>query len=270
MYADLGRPPLAARALAPGLVGGASIWHDIRVVGQTGSTNADLAEAARDGAAEGLVLIAEEQVRGRGRLARDWNSPPQAGLTLSVLLRPRVPRAGWGWLPLLAGVSLATAVAEVAELPTFLKWPNDLLLGEGRGKAAGILAEVAEDAVVLGLGLNVSTRRDELPHGGATSLAVEGATRLDRATVLRAVLRGLDQRYRAWSAADGDAIACGLHRDYETLCDTLGRDVRVALPSGELHGRAEGIDATGRLLVRDSRGGVHPLAAGDVTHVRPT
>lgn len=268
MYAELGRPPLAAPALAAGLVGGASTWREITVVASTGSTNADLAAQARRGAASGLVLLAEEQTLGRGRLDRAWSSPPQAGLTFSVLLRPSAPRATWGWLPLLAGVALATAVVEVAEVSAYLKWPNDLLLGEARRKAAGILAEVVEDAVIVGTGLNVSTRGAELPHTGATSLALEGAARLDRPTLLRAILRGFDRRYRAWSESDGDARACGLLGDYVERCDTLGRQVRVALPAGELRGRAEGIDPNGRLLVRDAEAVAHLVAAGDVTHVR--
>lgn len=269
MYADLGRPPLAVQALAAGLVGAPSTWREVQVVTRTGSTNADLADEARSGAPAGLVLVAEEQVRGRGRLARDWTSPPQAGLTFSVLLRPPVPRVNWGWLPLLAGVGLATAVADVSGVPALLKWPNDLVVGADRRKAAGVLAEVVEDAVVVGIGLNVTTRRDELPHDGATSLALAGATRLDRPTLLRAVLREFDGWYRGWTAAAGDAVGCGLHAHYLALCDTVGRDVRVALPAGELTGRAEGVDGTGRLLVRDGQDIVRPVAAGDVTHVRP-
>lgn len=132
------------------------------MVPQTGSTNADLLEAARAGAAEGLVLVAEEQTAGRGRLGRTWSAPAGAALTFSVLLRPAgVPPTRLGWLPLLTGVAVAAAVRAETGVPASLKWPNDVLVGER--KLAGILAEAHSDAVVVGVGLNVTLSRAELP-----------------------------------------------------------------------------------------------------------
>jgi len=269
VYADLSRPPLNAAALSRAVVYGGSLWRSVRVVASTGSTNADVAEAARGGAPEGVVLAAEEQTLGRGRLDRGWVSPPQAGLTFSVLLRPPgdIPPSRWGWLPLLAGVALVDAVRGQGEVPTWLKWPNDLLLGQHRYKAAGVLAEVVDDAVVLGIGLNVSTRQDELPEE-ATSLALEGASCADRDTLLRAILRELESRYRPWCGGLGDAVGSGLLASYVDACDTLGREVSVAVPGGPpVRGRAEAIDSAGRLLVRVGES-VHALAAGDVTQLR--
>lgn len=273
MYGDLGRPPLRASALSRALVYDGSLWTDVRVVRATGSTNADLVAAARGGAAEGRVLVAEHQQAGRGRLDRAWVSPPQSGLTFSVLLRPPadVTPAARGWLPLLMGVAVAATVSELGEIPVGLKWPNDVLVGSdtGRGKAAGILAEVSDGAVVIGVGLNVSTRRDELPDPSATSLVLAGAACTDRDPLLRAILRRLAEDYRGWVAVAGDAVGCGLLAAYVDRCDTLGRDVEVLLPPGTtMRGRAEGIDELGRLLVRAQTGGQHPLAAGDVRHLR--
>ena len=163
-YTDLERPPLPARALQRALLLPGGLWQRLDVLAETGSTNADVAEAARSGAAEGLIVVAEQQVSGRGRRDRQWVSPPRAGLTLSVLLRPGLadeargwpaaPQRSWGWLPLLAGVALLETVERLAEVDAALKWPNDLLLGtaQGEAKAAGILAEVVDDAVVLGIG----------------------------------------------------------------------------------------------------------------------
>lgn len=268
MYGDLSRPPLNPAALARAMLHGGSVWTDLQVVQSTGSTNADLVAAARAGAPAGSVLVAEHQGGGRGRLDRGWVSPPQAGLTFSMLLRPGVAAARWGWLPLLVGVALAEAVSTVGEVPARLKWPNDLLLGQGRQKAAGILAEVVDDAVVVGIGLNVSTRAGELPPG-ATSLALLGSVCTDRDTVLRSVLRSVDVWFGTWNRAEGDAVGSGVLSAYVEVCDTLGREVAVALPDGTtLRGRAEAIDSAGRLLVR-AAGVLHPLAAGDVTHVRP-
>ena len=127
-YADLSRPPLRASALSRALVAPGGVWSEVRVVAETGSTNADLAALARDGAPEGLVLVAERQTAGRGRLGRTWTAPARAGLTVSVLLRPSVPVARLGWLPLLAGLALAESVGRVAMVDAVVKWPNDLLV----------------------------------------------------------------------------------------------------------------------------------------------
>ncbi|MGI5269216.1 biotin--[acetyl-CoA-carboxylase] ligase [Nonomuraea sp. CA-218870] len=267
-YSDLDRPPLSEAALNRALVRPGSLWTGVTVVDSTGSTNADLAGAARAGAREGAVLVAEEQVAGRGRLGRAWTVPAYAGLTFSVLLRPAVPVAAYGWLPLLFGVAAASAVRRLAELDVRLKWPNDLLIGER--KLAGVLAERVDDGVVVGMGLNVLPREDELPVATATSLAVEKAACLDRDPLLRAVLREVDVHYREWSRAGGDADACGLRAAYLAVSATVGRDVRVELPGdGVLTGRATGVDHAGHLRV-NAGGRDHTLSAGDVVHVRAT
>ncbi|MFY1654680.1 biotin--[acetyl-CoA-carboxylase] ligase [Solwaraspora sp. WMMB762] len=284
-YTDLDRPPLDERGLRRALIVTDGLWTDVQVRAQTGSTNADVLAAARAGAAEGLVIAAEQQHAGRGRLGRDWTSPPRAGLAVSVLLQPAaarparswpaVPGSRYGWLPLLAGVALAEAVARLAELPAGLKWPNDLLIDEA--KCAGILAEAAPDgaagpAVVLGIGLNVTLRVDELPPPGsglrATSLQLAGAAATDRDPLLRAVLRGVADWYGRWRAAGGDPVASGLRAAYLRHCVTMGRQVRVSLPSGAAHtGLAGTVDEDGRLVVRTADGEL-AVAAGDVTHVR--
>ncbi|WP_433176086.1 biotin--[acetyl-CoA-carboxylase] ligase [Actinoallomurus sp. CA-150999] len=271
-YTDLDRPPLNERALNRALVRPGGLWREIRVVAETGSTNADLAAAARDGADEGLVLVAEAQTAGRGRLARAWTAPPRSGLAFSVLLRPQVPLARLGWLPLMAGVAVVTALRGFVEVEGIerggmadaaLKWPNDVLIHDR--KLAGILAERAEDAVVLGIGLNVSLRADELPVPTATSLALEGAP-ADRDPVLRAILRELAAGYADFC---GEWVEGSLREAYRAVCATLGRQVRVELPGpdGVLMGEAVDIDENGRLVVRAADGD-HALSAGDVVHVR--
>ena len=263
LWSDLERPPLSERALRAALVRPGSFVREVHVVAETGSTNDDLAEVARRGGAEGAVLVAEAQTRGRGRLDRSWISPPRAGLLFSVLLRPALPPPRRTWIPLLAGLAVQQAVSRLGAVDTRLKWPNDLLLGEDLGKAGGILTQAAGDAVVVGVGLNVSTRRAELP-GGAVSLLTEGARCTDRDPLLRAILRSLADRYAEWSA-DPDR----LRPAFEAVCDTIGSEVRVQLPDGGgLAGTATGLDETGRLVVRTTDGDV-PVSAGDVTRVRP-
>ncbi len=145
---------LDATEITDALVYPGSLWREVRVVAETGSTNADLLAAAGAGTGEGTVLVAEAQTAGRGRLDRRWASPPRAGLTLSVLLRPGgVPAALLGWLPLLAGVAAAAAVRRVTTVAAVLKWPNDVLVGDA--KLGGILAERTGTAVVIGIGINV-------------------------------------------------------------------------------------------------------------------
>ncbi|SCE74256.1 biotin--[acetyl-CoA-carboxylase] ligase [Micromonospora mirobrigensis] len=286
-YTDLDRPPLSAARLARALTGPHGPWRRLELRAETGSTNADVVDAARAGEPEGLVLVAERQTAGRGRRGRVWQSPPRAGIATSVLLRPGEadPERGWspiapaayGWLPLLAGVAVAEAVALLAELDAGLKWPNDLLIDGA--KCAGVLAEAVPGngptqppAIVVGIGLNVTLRADELPENPtglpATSLLLAGATATDRDPLLRALLRALADWYARWRSAGGDAVACGLRDAYLAACATVGREVRVLLPDGaEFRGTATGVDADGQLIVRGPDG-ERRLAAGDVLHLR--
>jgi BirA family biotin operon repressor/biotin-[acetyl-CoA-carboxylase] ligase len=265
--ADL-RAPLDAAALHAALVSGRGVWSAVRVVADTGSTNADVTAAAKGGEAEGLVLLAEHQSAGRGRLGRPWTAPPRASLAVSLLLRPRaVPAQHWPWLPLLTGGAVVEAVRRVAEVPAVLKWPNDVLVGDR--KLAGILVERVDTAVgpaaVVGLGLNVSTLPEELP-AGATSLVAEGAANPRRDALVQAVLRFVEGQYVRWrdEAGTGSWLAAA----YRTRCVTLGRTVRARLPGGAvLEGAAVDVDADGRLLV-DTATGRTALGAGDVVHVR--
>ncbi len=159
------RRPLDAANLRRAVVRPGGFWHALDIVDRTGSTNADLLARASQGAPEGLVLAAEEQSAGRGRMGRAWVSPPRAALTFSLLVRPAaVPPARHGWLSLLTGVAVASAVTAVTGIDLRLKWPNDLLAGPA--KLGGILAEAAGDAIVVGVGLNVSTEPAELPPPG--------------------------------------------------------------------------------------------------------
>jgi BirA family transcriptional regulator, biotin operon repressor / biotin---[acetyl-CoA-carboxylase] ligase len=246
------------------------------VVTETGSSNADLLAVAREGAREGVVLVAEAQTAGRGRMGRRWVSPPGAGLTFSMLLRPYgVPAALLGWLPLLTGAAVAAALPAVVPVAPRLKWPNDVLVGSA--KLGGVLAERSGSAVVVGIGINVTQHKAELPEG-ATSLRLEagaagpgeGTLTGLRARVLVAVLAAMSDRYLAWrdQFSPGDAEASGLRREYLGRCATLGREVTVTLPGGKsIAGTAAGVDWAGRLEVSTAHG-VVPVSAGDVVHLR--
>jgi BirA family biotin operon repressor/biotin-[acetyl-CoA-carboxylase] ligase len=270
-----GLPSLDATEITNALVRPGGLWREVRVVGETGSTNADLLAQAGAGAAEGVVLVAEAQTAARGRLGRRWTSPPRAAVTFSVLLRPNgVPAALLGWVPLLAGVAAASAVRAVAAVDAGLKWPNDVLAGGA--KLGGILAERSGSAVVVGIGINVWQDRAGLPGDAATSvrLAAGGTAPEDpglRGRLLTELLAALSHWYLAWrdQASPGDADACGLRREYARWCATLGQEVTVTMPGTEaITGTAASVDWAGRLEVRTARGLV-PVTAGDVVHVRP-
>lgn len=260
-------PPLNVPAVRSAVLTPGGLWRDVRVVEETGSTNADLLAEAAGGSPEGAVLVAEAQSAGRGRMSRSWISQPRKALLFSVLLRPaEVPAARWGWVPLLAGVAAASSLRAGASVDASLKWPNDVLVGDA--KLAGILAEHSGGAIVVGAGINVSASRAELPVPGATSLALEDASTLDRGQLLAGILAELERRYLAWSSALGDADASGLRAEYRRLCQTLGREVRVTMPGDHvITGVAVDVDADGRLIVRSSSGPV-PISAGDVVHLR--
>ena len=242
-------------------------WR-VSTVPVVGSTNDDLAEAARSGAAGGTVLIAELQQAGKGRRGRTWLAPAGAGLTMSVLLElPEVPLLWRSWAGAVAGLCLVSAVRATTGLDATLKWPNDLLV-DGR-KCAGLLAESVTGGVVVGMGVNVSLSTDELPRPDATSLLLSGAAGLDRSVLAAAVLDELGRWTDRWRAAGGDPDRCGLRVAYRAACSTLGTEVLVHLPDGaQVHGRAVDVTIDGALVV-DTVAGRRTFTAGDVQHLRP-
>jgi BirA family biotin operon repressor/biotin-[acetyl-CoA-carboxylase] ligase len=244
----------------------------VDVVSSTASTNADLVVAAGRGAADRTVLIAERQTAGQGRRSRSWSSPA-GGLYLSMLLRPEeVPPERRAWLTMLAGIALVRT-SRWAGADAVLKWPNDLLLGPGRGKGAGVLAEATSGGVVLGIGLNITPLTDVQRGAGglpATSLADAGAARLDRADLAIRLLTEVATLDDAWRAAGGDPESAGMHSEYVGYCATIGDEVRVELPGRTLTGVATGVGPDGTLLLRTADGADHTLSAGDVVHLRAT
>ncbi|MFC4004189.1 biotin--[acetyl-CoA-carboxylase] ligase [Prauserella oleivorans] len=250
-------------------------WID--VVPSTGSTNADLRQAVVDGAADRTVLIAEEQTAGVGRRGRTWSSPAGTGVYCSVLLRPAgVPVAGLGSLAVVAGLAVLDLADELG-VDAALKWPNDVLAADGAGKCAGILSEAApseEQAVILGIGINVDPPRDAVPPapGGLppVSLADLGARTTDRTGICLSLLTALHERESAWRRAGGDLAEAGLLELYRSRCSTLGRHVKIMIAGGgTLVGDAVDLDSTGALVIEPQEGGRRTVFAGDVVHLRP-
>ncbi|WP_300682173.1 biotin--[acetyl-CoA-carboxylase] ligase [Nocardioides sp.] len=247
----------------------------VEVLSETPSTNAVLADCAREGAPEGLVIATEHQTAGRGRLDRVWSTPRYSALTFSVLLRPRdLAITRWTWLPLLAGLAVTSALREMG-FDAGVKWPNDVLLsrtGPAEGtrseaKVCGILVERVETpdgpAAVIGIGLNTSIEAADLPVETATSLTIESGAPVDRTQVLITVLRSLFAHYADW-LADPEQVAS----TYGSVSVTLGRSVRAELPGGDmLLGTAVAVDSSGCLVISTETGPV-TVAAGDVVHLR--
>ncbi|GAA1839563.1 biotin--[acetyl-CoA-carboxylase] ligase [Microlunatus capsulatus] len=250
------------------------LWSGVDVVERTGSTNADLAARARAGAPGGTVLVTDFQDAGRGRQGRTWVAPRGTSVAMSVLLRPAdVDPARWTWLPLLAGIAVVEGLRRTADVPALLKWPNDVLV-DGL-KVCGILAERVETpdgpACVVGAGVNVWLAADELPVPTATSLALlaeqrePGSCPPSRNLVIATVLAAFELLYRRWEVLDDDAPFAA---SYLRRSDTLGRQVRVHLAGDvTVEGRAEALDADGRLVVRTAEG-LRTFGAGDVVHLR--
>ena len=258
----------------------------------TGSTNTDLMQAGK--VADGTVLIANEQLAGKGRLGRHWVSPAGSQLIFSVLILPE-SLDHLGTLPLAAGLAVTDSVDGAV-----LKWPNDVHI-DGK-KLCGILAEAgpvgeafksapktevskaevnktevnkaevskAEVApktqaanppsarVVVGMGINVTLTREELPIEAATSLALEGLD-TDRTELAITVLKNLHRRINQWEQQDPQLMA-----DYRKVCSSIGQEVRLEAPTGDVTGTVEGVADDGRINV----GGEY-YSAGDVIHLRP-
>ncbi|WKK71844.1 biotin--[acetyl-CoA-carboxylase] ligase [Rathayibacter oskolensis] len=235
-----------------------------------GSTNDELRERATEDRAAWphlSVVATDDQRAGRGRLGRVWQAPPGRTLAASTLVdAASLPAAALGWLPLVAGTALARALAPLVDVPVSVKWPNDVLL-DGR-KVAGILAErLADGRVVVGTGVNLLLREEELPVPTATSLALAGAREPEADAVLAAFLTEF-QALLAPLLSLGDAEAAGTAEAVRSWCGTLGRPVRVELPDGsEAEGTAAGIDADGRLVLEQG-GERRAFSSGDVTHLR--
>ncbi|MDV2432564.1 biotin--[acetyl-CoA-carboxylase] ligase [Corynebacterium tuberculostearicum] len=258
----------------------------IDFVEKTGSTNTDLMQATN--VADGTVLLADEQLSGKGRLGRSWTAPAGSQVIFSVLLLPE-SLEHLGTLPLAAGLAVTDSIEG-----TVLKWPNDVHI-DGN-KLCGILAEAGpvgqafkaapkteltkvevgkaevnkaevnkavggaapSARVVVGMGINVTLTREDLPIEKATSLELEGRD-TDRTELAITVLKNLRRRIVQWENQDPQLL-----RDYRAVCSSLGQEVRLETPSGDVTGHVDDIGEDGRIMVAGEY-----YSAGDVTHLRP-
>jgi BirA family biotin operon repressor/biotin-[acetyl-CoA-carboxylase] ligase len=243
------------------------IGRDIRVFEQTTSTNDVIEKLARDGVKEGVVVFAESQTRGRGRLGRKWISPSHKGLWFSILLRPDLRPQETTQLTVASATALHRAIESEIGLKPEIKWPNDILIC-GK-KVAGILTELSAELdkiryVILGIGIDVNQDANEFPaelKKIATSLKIEAGETISRAELATAILRELDKDYSRICGGKFPEVA----DEWEENCSTIGKNVTVQIGGRKIRGCAESLDDDGTLLVRTEHGHLERIIGGDVT-----
>ena len=253
MGIDAPRAPLDQSRITAAL----SRYWRVSVVDLTASTQDDLAEKiiAGDGKS-GDVIAANYQSAGRGRLERTFLAPPSTALLFSIYLTPKRSRDDWGFIPLLAGFSLADTLRKISA-DVSIKWPNDLLIDEM--KVGGIISAAVGQGVVIGIGINVSTTTAELPVDGATSLALAGVNKLDRNFLLPLLLNAFEKDFTQWDQG------VSFLEKYSLLSGTQGREVTITGPSeNTIRSRALSFDEQGRLHLEDGQ----IVTVGDVVHLR--
>lgn len=261
---DLVMPEVIARYLRTSFVGRTMLYTST-----TGSTNDDAKALAAD-YPEGTVFVAESQSGGKGRIGRRWSSPP-GGVSMSVLLRPKIPPSGAPALSLVAGYAVAMAIRDRLDLDARMKWPNDVLVGVR--KVCGVLCEMRAEAgrvaeVIAGIGINANTGPDELPpevRDSAASLKVLAGRTVNRNRLIADVLGHLEIAYRDFLSRGLE----GLVPKIMAVCAFLGEPVSVrnltAADHGEVLGVFQGIDVEGRALLKLPGGETRTLAAGDLS-----
>jgi BirA family biotin operon repressor/biotin-[acetyl-CoA-carboxylase] ligase len=243
------------------------IGRDIRVFQQTASTNDIIEKLARDGVDEGVVVFAESQTRGRGRLGRKWLSPAGKGLWFSVLLRPNMRPHEATRMTVASATALHRAIRRQTGLAVEIKWPNDLLIA-GR-KVAGILTELSAEPdrikhLVVGIGVDVNLDAADFPvdlRKVATSLKAEAGKLICRRELAAAILKELDHDYARIRSGRFAAVA----DEWEADCATLGRRVVIRIGERQVRGRAEALGEDGELLLRTEHGHLERVMGGDVT-----
>lgn len=246
------------------------VGRDIRVFQETSSTSDVVEKFARDGVKEGVVVFAESQTKGRGRLGRRWLAAPGTSLLFSILLRPDIHPNSSTQIMVASAVALTRAIRQQTGCAPEIKWPNDLLCG-GR-KIAGILTELNAELdhvkyMIVGIGVDVNQEKHEFPEEirqTASSLRVETGRRIHRAELASSIIAELDKDYARIASGQFPAIA----DEWERQCATLGRRVAIRIGDRQVEGTAESLDADGALLIRSQHGRLERIIGGDVTLIK--
>lgn len=248
-------------ALKTRTIGNEIIYYD-----SIDSTNTVAYDLAKKGAQEGLIVLAEGQTKGKGRLSREWVSPKQKGIYMSIILRPEMTPFQAPKITLLAAVSTALSIREYSRIPALIKWPNDILVNQK--KIGGILTEMEAEAdsvnfLILGIGINVNIKISELPKG-ASSIFEERGAKVSRVELVKVILEKLDENYGLFRR-DGFSP---IKREWRNLSATLGKRVRASCMHRCIEGEAIDIDTDGALKIRLDNGFYEKVMAGDLLVLR--
>ena len=227
------------------------IGSEILFLPEIDSTNNLAKKHAKNNAQEGLVIIAESQTGGRGRMGRSWHSPPETGIYLSILLKPNLKPDHLSFITLLAGVSAISTINEISHQPANLKWPNDILINDK--KVCGLLCEMTQEkgnsfSVVIGIGINVNQLPEQFPKDlkkTATSLRIVNGSPINRLTVIQSLLTTLDREYRFFLAEGGHSVI----KKWKLNTDLFGKKVSVKRGSVIITGTAMNLDEDRKSVV---------------------
>ena len=249
-----------------------TIGRRIHIYDRVGSTNDLALQCGIDGAEEGTLILAESQTQGRGRHGRRWLAPSGSSILASVILRHRLRADQVGLPNLIGAVAIATAINELTNLSTRIKWPNDVLI-QGK-KVSGILTELEYDQnrqpfFVMGFGVNVNTAIADLPEelrASATSLQIETNREMSRVVLLQAILHRLEENYLRLKRSDTEPIIATANR----LLHLSGDWIQLQTAGGIFRGQAEVIDPDGGLLLKDRNGKQRKFLVGEVLQTGQT
>jgi BirA family biotin operon repressor/biotin-[acetyl-CoA-carboxylase] ligase len=243
-----------------------SLGRNIHYEETVSSTQKIAHKLAYDGANEGTIVVAEEQVAGRGRLDRSWHSPKYSGIWMSIILRPSIPLPQSPQLTLLAAVSIAQAIQEVTKLEPEIKWPNDILFD--RKKAVGILTELQAESdrinsIIIGVGINVNQTETDFPDDikdKATSLRIQSGNKINRSELIQAILEKLEKLYKSYLKSGFYPIKLL----WEAYAISIGKEIVASTLTGKIHGLAKGITDEGVLIIEDANGLIHHVHSADI------
>ena len=233
------------------------------------STNSLAKEYAKNNAQEGLVIVADSQTKGRGRMGKSWHSPPKTGIYLSILLKPNLKHDQLSLITLLAGVSAISTINEFSHQDATLKWPNDILINNK--KICGLLCETTQKKnnsfyVIIGIGINVNQLPGQFPDSlkkTATSLRIVNGSPVDRLTVIRSLLTTLDHEYQLFLAEGKSSVI----KKWKLHTDLFGKRVAVKRGSIMITGTATNLDESGRLILRHDKGHYEAIDSGEITQI---
>ncbi|MEF9959784.1 MAG: biotin--[acetyl-CoA-carboxylase] ligase [Niameybacter sp.] len=243
-----------------------TVWlgKEIAYYEETDSTNTRLKVWAKEGAKEGSVVIADQQTKGKGRQGKVWESPKEDGIWMSILVKPAISMDKIPQITLLAGLAICEVLRDVTGLDTMIKWPNDLVVN-GK-KVCGILCELVkvgdETAVIIGVGINVNSKKfpDDLPY--ATSLYLEGKETYVRETIIKCLLEHLEGYYILYK----EVLSLEpILKTYKTRCMNMNQEVQILGSTYSFTGVVKDIDVEGRLVVENSDGVYEYILAGEVS-----